>query len=536
MKEKSFRQSMTWLHTWFGLVFVWVMYFMFVTGTLGYFDSEIDRWMMPEVPVNEDIPLEQSLRVAEAHLLEHGSGADEWYIGAVNDRESTSVYVYWGWPRELVESGEYENDHKHLDAHTGEVVDEDIRETGGGQTLYKMHYLLHYLDRDIAYKMVGVFTLLMFIGVITGIVIHRNIFKELFTFRSQKRARSWLDMHNLLSVSSLPFQIMISYSGLIFMITTFFPIIAFGGFGFDAKVAREELPKLLGDSEHVERANIPAPLIPLTSLADKLGDDISVNQIRNIHVEMPGDENARISVRVMRGVNNGIGDVIKFDGVTGERIGNDSETSSATKFSSTMLGLHEGLFAGPLLRWLYFIAGLAGSAMMATGAIYWVNKRRIKNEKQGGSFGYSLVENLNIGTIIGLLTGIAVYFWANRLLPLGMEHRPDWEVHCMFLAWLVCLIHPFLRSDKNKAWIEQCIVAALAYGLLPILNYLTTDAHLLNSIPDGNWALVGFDLTSLLTAIVLVFAAFKIRQRQQATQRRIEHTEAGLALPKALAK
>ncbi|MEM9335787.1 MAG: PepSY-associated TM helix domain-containing protein, partial [Pseudomonadota bacterium] len=44
----GFRQSMTWLHTWTGLLFCWILYFMFVTGTLGYFDTEIDHWMAPE--------------------------------------------------------------------------------------------------------------------------------------------------------------------------------------------------------------------------------------------------------------------------------------------------------------------------------------------------------------------------------------------------------------------------------------------------------------------------------------------------------
>ena len=531
MKQKSFRQSMTWLHTWFGLVFAWIMYFMFVTGTLGYFDTEIDRWMMPEVPVNQNIPLDESLRVAEKHLKAHGSEADHWYIGPVNDRESSSIYVSWEWSRELLGTGEYENGHGHLDATNGEVINENIRETGGGQTLYKMHYLLHYIDRDIIYPIIGFITFLMFIGVVTGIVIHRNLFKELFTFRPRKRARSWLDMHNLMSVSSLPFQVMITYSGLIFMVTTFFPIIALGGFGFDSKLAREETPKIFGRGEVIERSGVAAPLMPLEQMAQELGEEVTPNNIRYIKVSMPGDESARISVRLMRGVGNGTDDVLVFNGITGNFIESESNlTGSGITFTSTFLGLHEGLFAGPILRWLYFIAGIFGSAMIATGAIYWVEKRRIKNEKKGGSFGFSLVENLNIGTIVGLLTAIGVYFWANRLLPLDMASRADWEVHCMFLAWLVCLIHPFTRSDKQQAWIEQCYVAAMTFAFLPILNYITTDAHLLNTLKDGNWVLAGFDLTSLLTAGFFIYAGAKLRKRRGAENiKMIESQQAALA-------
>ena len=54
----KFRISMTWLHTWAGLVFCWLLYFLFVTGTLGYFDSEIDLWMTPEAAVAEPTPLD----------------------------------------------------------------------------------------------------------------------------------------------------------------------------------------------------------------------------------------------------------------------------------------------------------------------------------------------------------------------------------------------------------------------------------------------------------------------------------------------
>ena len=31
--------------TWAGLLVGWVLFFTFLTGTLGYFDDEIDRWM-----------------------------------------------------------------------------------------------------------------------------------------------------------------------------------------------------------------------------------------------------------------------------------------------------------------------------------------------------------------------------------------------------------------------------------------------------------------------------------------------------------
>ena len=44
----SFRQSMAWVHTWFGLVLGFVLMVAFFFGALSVFDREIDRWAIPD--------------------------------------------------------------------------------------------------------------------------------------------------------------------------------------------------------------------------------------------------------------------------------------------------------------------------------------------------------------------------------------------------------------------------------------------------------------------------------------------------------
>ena len=46
----SFRLSMAWLHTWFGLVLGYVLMIAFFFGALSVFDREIDRWAIPQTP------------------------------------------------------------------------------------------------------------------------------------------------------------------------------------------------------------------------------------------------------------------------------------------------------------------------------------------------------------------------------------------------------------------------------------------------------------------------------------------------------
>src|SRR5690606_24634777 len=95
--KQSLRQSMTWLHTWGGLLVGWVLYFIFVTGTIGYFYIEIDRWMRPELPLSTSWPsVTQSAARADAFLRKEGVGADFWRINLAVGRQSRQLDVAWG--------------------------------------------------------------------------------------------------------------------------------------------------------------------------------------------------------------------------------------------------------------------------------------------------------------------------------------------------------------------------------------------------------------------------------------------------------
>ena len=48
MKE-GLRQSMSWLHTWSGLLVGWLLFAIFLTGTTAYYRDEISLWMRPEL-------------------------------------------------------------------------------------------------------------------------------------------------------------------------------------------------------------------------------------------------------------------------------------------------------------------------------------------------------------------------------------------------------------------------------------------------------------------------------------------------------
>lgn len=166
--KSGFRQSMAWVHTWGGLSVGWILFFVFLTGTAGYFDTEIDRWMKPELPVDQ-ASVTEAVLTAQKRLEEKASTVDRWLINPPINRDTPNLRIFWQNPP-TEKGGRGKNENEILNSTTGEQV--TARSTGGGQTLYRMHYALHYLPNDIAYWIVGFCSMFMFVAIITGIIIH----------------------------------------------------------------------------------------------------------------------------------------------------------------------------------------------------------------------------------------------------------------------------------------------------------------------------------------------------------------------------
>lgn len=502
---RSSVKAMFGLHTWTGLVLGWVLYFMFVTGTLGYLDTEIDRWMMPELPaVTRPIEANTAVADAVAVLKAEAPAASRWQIRLPNGRNQPYAAVSW---RGSAQSAEPGAGPIYLDPETGSSL--AVRATGGGQALYRMHWQLHYVSRAVGEWVVGVATLCMFIALITGLVIHRRLLADFFTFRPGKGQRSWLDMHNLSSVLSLPFQLMITYSGLLFMMFVYLPLLIamWYGPGQDGRSAffrdafkRPEVPSAAGETA------------PVASLSAVYAESVSLlggASVASIEVHYPGDANALIIVR-----SSGSGSplhnsqTLTFHGVSGELLERSDPPSRSKVSRDLMLGLHEGLFAEPLLRAFYLLSGLMGSIMIATGLTLWCRKRERRGLRaSGGPLPLHWVERLNAGTVIGLPASIGCYFASNRLLSLDLAGRAAMEMDVLFYSWAVFLFIAAVRPAA-RVWQEQSLLAAAIYALLPVLNAVTTDRHLPKSLAQGDWVMAGFDVACLGVSLAFLVVAW----------------------------
>ena len=265
----------------------------------------------------------------------------------------------------------------------------------------------------------------------------------------------------------------------------------------------------------------PATLVPLGPLLVVADEKWGTGKVEHVNVYFPRRANAIV---VFSARHSGLArdrPSLRFDGVTGALLDDGVAMQTTTGgFNSAMLALHESRF-GPVLRALYVIAGLVGTAMIGTGLLLWSTKRKVKLRKTDRPhFGIAAVDMLNVGTIIGLPIGITAYFWANRLLPVDMPGRAAWEVHVMFIIWGLTFFYAVVRP-LDRAWLELCWIATAACALLPLLNALTTHRHLGVSIPSGDWVFAGFDLLALAAGLFFACIAVMIRRKQHAAMREL---------------
>lgn len=539
LKPEGLRPSMSWLHTWSGLLLGWLLYAVFFTGTLSYFLDEINVWMKPELHASQPGP--DSARLALQTMERIAPAATNWTLTLPGERHNT---VQASWREPGAAQGRAGTQRAEIDAGTGEVL--TPRETRGGNFLYRFHFELHAMPREWGRWIVGIATFAMLVAIISGVITHKKIFSDFFTFRPRKGQRSWLDAHNASAVLALPFHFVLTFSGLLLLMYMLMPFgrdAAYGGdleaFNADRRAALGVVVAPQGGAQGARpggapregdargdagprgerggrEARAPAPLADIGPMLTEAAHRWP-RGTETIVVNAPGTSRATVELR--QGGNDSLlggrggAQRLVFDSVSGRLV--DAPTppapSAANATYNVLAAVHLGRFAGPGLRWLLFLSGVVGTLMVATGLVLWVVKRLPERRKLGRTpSGHRLVEVLNVAAVGGLSLAVAGYFWANRLLPVDMAARPDAEIQAFFLVWLASLVHAALRPHR-AAWREQLALGALLFAALPLLNPLTGGAALPHSLAVGLWPVAGFDLCMLAIGAMHAAAAWHLR-------------------------
>lgn len=507
----SYRRRLGGVHTWAGIVLSALIFAIFWMGTLSVFDREIDRWMMPatRLAAPQGPPrLDALVPLVRAQVPE---GARQWRIDWPTARTPVAR-LSW-------QTRDGQREQRHLNPPTLSLLP-DAGTLGASGFFFPFHYSLHIDWNGVGKWLVGLAGMGMLVLLVSGVIIHRKLLADFFTFRPRKRLpRSSLDLHNLTGVVALPFYFAITLSGLVIFWAIYFPQAHVGVYGPGAKA--KATVQADGYGRYVRpRASAPPAVaaVPPPASLDAMADEARLlwgngAEPYLVRVWKPGSADSYVELRrsYAREVSMNL-DQLYFDAATG-RLLHRFEAAPAMGVQRFLSGLHFVQFEHWLLRWLYFGLGLSGCVMIATGTIHWLATRRARTPPGAR---WRLVEALCVAGITGLVAATLAYMAANRLLPAqahagaswGGLDRSDLETTVFCAAWLASLVHALARGVR--AWGDQaCAIAALAVACVA-LNAWTTGAYgtAITQTPIAVW---GVDGMLLALAAAGVYAARRVR-------------------------
>ena len=400
----TFRLSMTWLHTWFGLVLGYVLIVVFFFGALSVFDREIDRWAIPETRfAPQPMPsFDQMLApifkriVAEEHELDEararvgGPLPDtlplmNWSAYTTHRDPVLMMFAEFAVTNNPDDPDDHVHGHVTIDPRSGKLLSDDKLKIGS-EFFYPMHYGLNLEWKDVGYWIVGLAALAMLAALVSGIVMHRRIFREFFTFRPRKHVqRSTLDLHNLTGVVALPFHFFFALTGLTIFASMYLPV-------SETMLAPQAQAAAMAEAEAkglaFKPSGVSAPMASVDAMVVEAqrrwaarGMPGEVGFLQVTHV---GDRDSYVSLyRAGSDRVTLVGQAIHFEATTGRVIHEEPPPSVVASVNDFLTGLHLQHFEHWLLRWFYVLGGLAGAVCIVTGFIFFVEKRKRQHAKAG---------------------------------------------------------------------------------------------------------------------------------------------------------
>ncbi|MDQ8020383.1 MAG: PepSY-associated TM helix domain-containing protein [Moraxellaceae bacterium] len=336
------------LHVWTGAGSGLVILLLCLSGSFAVFRLEISQWVAGGIDAPASCALDADAAFALLHAgLVREAGALEGKRGI--RRLSLPALTGGHWELRLANGARAQVDAcgRKLEGSRAQTAD----------FLVNLHTRL-FMGKPGRW-IVGAFGVLMLVSVVTGVLAHRKLLRQLFTLRtgrSPRLARS--DGHKLLGIWLLPFLLLTAFSGAWLGVATLFPLPDIKGVNaqaVDAYVLPQGLQSMLDDA----RRQLP-------ELEPVFIDFFPAKGHMSVRGNIPGHLVQRYSAEVLYAAGGGV-----LLGVHDPRA-----LQGLRWWHQAMMPLHLGDWAGISLRWLYAVFGMGCAGLVWLGLWLWADRRR----------------------------------------------------------------------------------------------------------------------------------------------------------------
>ncbi|MEM9404352.1 MAG: PepSY-associated TM helix domain-containing protein [Pseudomonadota bacterium] len=515
-------------HSWTGIALGLFLFMVCFTGSVALFDHELVSWEDPArrlaiaenpVPVQslfEEWVAEYPPEKVTFLSITYPSVYEPYYLGRINYQPEE------GAPIEFLQ--------RRWSTHDGSILPE--REDGLATWLLGIHRDLMWPDflggRTIGRGLVGIAGVIMLLSIVTGILTHRKILKEVFTYRTKKSVRvKWKDAHNFLGIWSLPFSITIAFTGAwLGIVALLLPVTAMLVFKGDT----EQVVELLVGADP-DRAGISAPMLSLDDVAQRPHSESGALPV-TVFAFNWGDENAIYTVNYKPENKLTYYDVERINGVTGEMLplAGILEPAASTRTIAAVSPLHYGTYGGIALKYLYFGLGIAMSLMVALGNMVWIERRAHSAEGSRSPQFYDRLARLTAGVCAGLALASVAVFYVDAAYVGAEDARIFWVGLTYFATWFAATLYAFFPSNAYRA--SRSLIQFTGIGLLglPVVSAVVGGEAPWTAYLRGHVAAPAVDLTLLVLGLICLLVATRLPiERLEAKARKRQTAAVALA-------
>lgn len=497
------------VHGWSGVLLGLLLFAVIVTGTAAVFTHEITAWSGGSTGLSDPFnrPINRLAQTLSAK-------APETYRGDMSIRRTDTGHLTFFFHKDAINpsgAGDAIGVMYYVDGNDQvssrregwiSALSAEDPETALGRFLVDLHVRLH-LPNPYGLILTGVLGLAMLVAAISGLLIHRHLFTDIFTLRSRNRIVGVRDAHTVAATWTLPHAFVLAFTGAFFSfaLSVGVPLMAHVAFNGDQPAMIETLVGKL-QSPNAAPAGLASLDEPLADSRARAGTPIVSAVVENI-----GRADAQVAVahEARDGDLNGV--TFVYNASTGVFLGQKPALGTKPSIGSSALGLmgplHFGTFAGWWSKAVWFALGATTAYVTWSGLSLWM-RRRADNPN------WRILDRLARWFCGGLPFSIAVSAAAFFLtLPAGQSHI--WTpIGFLTGAAMSFVAATTIRRQKVIDWLLAATGVILL--ALPLLRLYSGGPSWMDAIESSATTIVTVDLL-VLTGAVTCFAPLVRRLR-----------------------
>lgn len=516
------------LHTWVGISAGILLFICFFAGGLTMFQHQLSQWAAPPQQKLAAIQPQQYNRLVQQAQAQY-SDTQKAFTLNFSSPEGHNAPMQWEAAHDVAE------DHHGIDIaqssmmatldHNGQLIaiQENVSRLGWLiEQLHETAGIPGMMGHHTAGVMVmGAVAVLYFLAIMSGlIVLLPTLIKDYFAIRKGKnKKRFWLDTHNVIGISSLPFHIIISVTVVVFAFHDIF-------YGVLSQLVSKDKP--LFERPPAVKIIDPAPALDVEKIFKNIqavAPEYRIDSIRFSQLEHPEQASAFVALyhpdRMLRGDTF---DYMNFNPYQDPPYSTktlSTEESTAATIIRAMFALHFGNYGGEPVRWIYLLFGLGGAYLFYSGNILWIETRLRKQKNPHSPAPQQrkdvlFIAHLTIGACLGCILAIIASMLAGRwayVIPLQLQSHNHVLMYSYYIGFIASILYSF-TVGAARALPQLLLAITLLLCMIPVTSLI---AYLL-SVP-GLWYstgnLIWIDITALSFAFVFLRFYQQAKDRAQ---------------------